>query len=242
MMDGTIGGWGLAAGFLLGTIAGSFLSTLAVRWPAGRSVARARSACDQCGATIPSWRLVPLVSFALQAGRCGACGGRIDWRHPTMELGCGLIAALSIALLPNCDGVAGAFFGWMLATLALIDRDHFWLPDRLTLPLGLIGLAIGPAALPDRLIGAAAGYFALALIAAAYRLARGRTGLGQGDAKLLGAIGAWLGWQVLPWVVLAACAIGIVWAACARKRRLDRLPLGTMLAAAGWGTWVIAFT
>ena len=158
-----------------------------------------------------------------------------------MELGCGLLGGISIACSPNWNGVAGAFFGWMLATLAIIDRDHFWLPDRLNLPLALLGLAIGPAALPDRLIGAAAGFLALASIAAAYRLARGRVGLGQGDAKLLGAIGAWLGWRVLPWVVLAACGIGILWAACGRKGRLDRLPLGTMLAAAGWGTWVIAF-
>ncbi|QJU59680.1 prepilin peptidase [Sphingomonas sp. AP4-R1] len=226
------------AALLLGMVAGSFLSTLALRWPAGRGIARGRSACDGCGATIPAWRLVPLASYALQRGRCAACGGAIDPRHPAMEALCAAIGFVALWLRPDAVGVAGALFGWGLAVLALLDRDHFWLPDRLTLPLGLIGLAIGPAALPDRIIGALAGYAALASIAFVYRRARGRVGLGQGDAKLVGAIGAWLGWRALPFVVLGACAIGIVWAIAARKGALDRLPLGTLLAVAAWGGWI----
>ncbi|MDO6415527.1 A24 family peptidase [Sphingomonas sp. BIUV-7] len=230
------------AALLMGMIAGSFLATLAIRWPAGRSIARGRSACDACNVPIPGWRLVPLVSFVAQRGRCGACGGVIDWRHPAMELACGLIGLFAMLWRPDAVGVAGALFGWLLAALALIDFDHFWLPDRLTFPLAALGLLAGPAPLADRLTGAVAGYAALALIAAAYRRARGRVGLGQGDAKLLGAIGAWLGWQMLPWVVLGACAIGIVWALAARKQALDRLPLGTLLAVAGWGGWLWVVT
>jgi leader peptidase (prepilin peptidase)/N-methyltransferase len=215
---------------------------LAVRWPAGRGIARGRSECDGCGQAIPAWRLVPLASYAIQRGRCGACGGAIDWRHPAMELLCGIIGFVALWLSPDRIGAAGAVFGWGLAALALLDRDHFWLPDRLTLPLGALGLVIGPAPLDDRVIGAVAGYGALALIAAAYRRARGRVGLGQGDAKLLGAIGAWLGWRPLPWVVLGACAIGIAWAILARKGAADRLPLGTLLAVAGWAAWVVLAT
>ncbi|PZU11066.1 A24 family peptidase [Sphingomonas sp.] len=226
------------AGALLGLVAGSFLSTLAIRWPAGRSVARGRSACDGCGAPIAAWRLVPLASFVAQRGRAGCCGGTIDWRHPAMEVLCAAIGAVALILAPGWPGAAGALFGWGLAVLALLDLDHFWLPDRLTLPLGALGLAIGPALAIDRLIGAAAGYAALALLAAAYRRARGRIGLGRGDAKLLGAIGAWLGWAALPFVLLAACALGILWAILARKGAQDRLPLGTLLAVAGWGGWI----
>lgn len=229
----------LVAGTLLGLVAGSFLATLAIRWPAGRSVARGRSRCDGCGAPIPAGRLAPLLSFVLQRGRADCCGGRIDWRHPAMEAVCGAIGFVSLWLSPDGAGAAGALFGWGLAALALLDRDHFWLPDRLTLPLAALGLALGPAPLADRIIGGAAGYAALALIAAGYKRARGRVGLGQGDAKMLGAIGAWLGWRALPFVVLGACAIGIVWAIVARKQAGDRLPLGTLLAVAGWAGWVI---
>jgi leader peptidase (prepilin peptidase)/N-methyltransferase len=227
------------AGLLLGMIAGSFLATLAIRWPACRSISAGRSTCDGCGLEIPAWRLVPVVSYALQRGRAACCRARIDPRHIAMELLCGLIGLVAMGLRPDAIGAGGALLGWGLAVLALLDFDHFWLPDRITLPLGALGLAVGTALFADRLIGAAAGYAALALLAAAYRRTRGRVGLGQGDAKLLGAIGAWLGWRVLPWVVLGACAIGIGWAIVARKGAADRLPLGTLLAVAGWGGWIV---
>lgn len=231
--------WLAVAGVLFGAIAGSFLATLAIRWPAARSVAAGRSACDRCGVPIPAWRLVPLASFFLQRGRCRACGGRIDRRHPAMEWGCAVIGAAAMAWRPDWTGAAGCLFGWLLATLALLDRDHFWLPDRLTLPLLAIGLAIGPVAFSDRAIGGMAGYAALALLAWGYKRARGRVGLGMGDAKLLAAIGAWLGWRTLPFVVLGACALGLLWALVSRKGRLDRLPLGTLLAASAWMGWFV---
>lgn len=126
-------------------------------------------------------------------------------------------------------------FWWVLLVLAILDARHFWLPDRLTLFLAVAGLALAGLlwglALEHRLIGMAAGYATLWLIAACYRLARGRDGLGGGDSKLLGAIGAWLGWMALPVVVLIAAAIGLSIALVKRQGRSNALPFGAFLAA-----------
>src|SRR3546814_4108057 len=116
-----------------------------------------------------------------------------------MEAGCALIGAVALGAMPNPGGVGWALLGWMLLTLAILDWRHFWLPDALTLPLAFLGLTIGlwstDVALIDRIIGAVAGYGALLGISGGYRLFRGREGLGLGDVKLLGALGAWFGWQ-----------------------------------------------
>lgn len=243
MIPDTFAGGAPVAGIIAGMIAGSFLATLAVRWPAGRSVARGRSACDGCGVAIPAWRLLPLASYLAQRSRAACCGMRIDWRHPALEAGCAAIGGLALAVAPGPAGWAGALFGWILATLALLDAEHFWLPDALTLPLVAAGLAAGaagwPPSLVDRVAGAAAAFLTLKTIASVYRQTRGRVGLGGGDAKLLAAIGAWLGWRPLPWVVLGACALGIGWALLAGKRRQDRLPLGTLLAISAWAAWLL---
>lgn len=244
-------GWtgpGAGLGALLGVVAGSFLATLAIRWPRGDSVLAGRSRCDGCGVVIAWPRLVPVASFVIQRGRCALCEAPIDPRHPAMELACALIGGLACGLQPGVAGLAGALFGWLLAALALLDRDHFWLPDRLVLPLGLAGLAAGAAGLPpplvDRLIGAAGGYALLAALALGYRRARGRIGMGGGDPKLLAAIGAWLGWAPLPSVLLAASLMGLAWALLLALRGRapamdDRMPLGTLLAIAGWGGWLV---
>jgi leader peptidase (prepilin peptidase)/N-methyltransferase len=163
-------------------------------------------------------------------------------------LGAALIGAVSLASAPGWEGVCGAVFGWMLLALALLDAEHFWLPDALTLPL--LGLGLGASFLVpqpwlgDRLIGAAAGYAMLALIALAYAAVRRRKGLGGGDPKLLAAIGAWLGWQALPFVLLAASLGGLGWAGVSALRGKpmsgqDRLPLGTLMALAAWPIWLI---
>lgn len=237
------------AGMLLGLIVGSYLATILLRWPEGRSASTGRSACDHCGRPLSPADLIPLWSYLRARGKCRTCGGRIDPRHPAMELaaaGIGLVAALAhgwpVAL-------ATAIFGWWLLILAALDAEHQWLPDRLTLPLWSAGFAvalldIGPS-LSDRLIGSAAGFGSLFLIGAGYRVLRGRHGLGGGDPKLFGALGAWLGWQQLPFLILLAALLGLTAAALGHRRgatigRDTRLPFGTYLALAGWLLWLLA--
>jgi len=236
-------------GFILGSIIGSFIATLVLRWPRGESVTSGRSRCDGCARPLRPGELIPLLNFAVLRGRCRTCDAPIDWRHPVIELAAALIGAISLAFDPSLGGVAGAVFGWMLLALAMLDVEHYWLPDAVTLPLlgaGLLAALVAPEPpLADRLIGAVAGYAALALIGLAYFAVRGRKGLGGGDPKLLAAIGAWLGWQALPFVLLAASLAGLGWAGAAalRGRAMsaeDRLPLGTLMALAAWPIWLIA--
>jgi leader peptidase (prepilin peptidase)/N-methyltransferase len=237
-----------AAGFVLGAIVGSFLAAILIRWPEGRSVTKGRSQCDSCGRTLSPRDLVPILSWFLVRGRCRHCGAAIDRRHLAIEAGAALIGLAAIFAHPLPAAVFTAIFGWWLFLLAALDLEYQWLPDRLTLPLIPAGLAvawlgIGPS-LQERLIGAAAGFLALALIAFAYRRLRGREGLGGGDPKLLAAIGAWLGWEQLPFVMLGAGLLGLA-AILLRKARgetiaaTDRLPLGTLLALAAWPIWLI---
>jgi leader peptidase (prepilin peptidase)/N-methyltransferase len=235
-----------AAGGGLGLLVGSYVATLTLRWPQGRSTSSGRSACDGCGRTLAAYELVPLLSFAALRGRCRTCGAKIDLRHPAIEVAAGAIGAVALWLYPDASGLLGAAFGWVLLTLAILDSEHFWLPDALTLPLLGAGLALGLSfdpPWPDRLLGAAAGYGTLTLLAIGYRRLRGRQGLGGGDPKLLGAIGAWLGWQALPFVLLLAALLGLLAAGIAqlRGRRITaqtRLPFGVPLAVAAWATWL----
>lgn len=234
-------------GAVLGAVFGSFIATLAIRWPAGRSVARGRSACDGCAAPIAAIDLVPLLSFLARRGRARCCGAPIDPLHPLAEAAGAAIGALAFLVAPPADAMAGAIFGWFLLALALLDARHFWLPDRLTLPLALLGLAGGALglapALPDRLLGGLLGFAAFAAIRHGYRLLRGREGMGGGDAKLFGAIGLWLGWRALPLVLLLACALALLTLLLGhlRGRRhsmTSRLPLGIFLALAGFLCWL----
>ncbi len=139
-----------------------------------------------------------------------------------------LIGGMALVIMPGTVGWMWALFGWMLLPLALLDARHFWLPDRLSALLAIVGLLLaGPllgAPLLDRWIGALAGGAALALIAWAYRRARGGDGMGGGDPKLVAAIGCWIGWQALPLTLLLASLGGIVWALVV-QRKGDR-PLG----------------
>lgn len=236
------------SGGIAGAIAGSFFATLILRWPEGRSIVRGRSACDGCGRVLGPADLVPLLSAAMHAGRCRSCGTAIDPLHSRVEASCAIIGALAWGIMPGLGGLAWALLGWLLLTLALLDWRHLWLPDALTFPLVFLGLTLGLWAtstpLADRLIGSVAGYLSLLTVAVGYRFARGREGLGLGDAKLLGALGAWFGWQALPFILLMAAALGLltVVASAAAGRRIDRttrVPLGTCLAlAAAPGWWI----
>jgi leader peptidase (prepilin peptidase)/N-methyltransferase len=230
---------------VVGAVVGSFVALVAVRLPAGRPIALARSACARCGAVLGPRELVPLLSFAVQRGRCRRCGVAICWRDPAVEAAAaaiGVVAALTVADSRMAAAIAG--LGWALLLLALLDADHFWLPSAVTLPLVAAGLGVtawlAPADLPAHAIGAGAGYLSLAGVAAAYKAVRGRVGLGGGDAKLFAASGAWLGWAALPVVLLAAALSGIVVALLLWRRGLTattRLPFGVFLTAA---TWIVA--
>ncbi|MCE7797495.1 A24 family peptidase [Sphingobium sufflavum] len=239
---------GAGIGVGLGLILGSFLGALVTRWPTGRSVAAGRSCCDTCGVALRPRDLVPVLSALLAGLRCRSCGARIDPVHMAMEVGAAAIGAIGFAFAPDTlAATAWCLLGWGLLTLALLDARHFWLPDALTLPLAFLGFVVGPyatdVAMPDRGIGAAAGYGVLMAVSLAYRAMRGREGLGWGDAKLLGAIGAWAGWQALPFLLLVASLAGLGWAGWLAVRyggveRDRRLPLGTMLClATGPALW-----
>jgi leader peptidase (prepilin peptidase)/N-methyltransferase len=230
-----------------GAIAGSFLSTIVVRWPEDRSVLRGRSACDGCGRTLAAWELVPIISAVAARGRCRTCRARIDPRHLAFELGCAAIGSASVVAAPGLAGAWGALFGWLLLTLAALDAAELWLPDPLVAALALAGAASAYWSLPplgDRLIGGAGGFVTLWLIAFVYRDVRGREGLGGGDPKLFGAIGLWLGWRMLPAVLLFAglVGLGLVLFLAMRGRAVaayDALPFGTFLAVAAYPAWLV---
>ena len=237
------------AGFILGAVIGSFLATLVLRWPEGRSVLTGRSTCDGCGRTLGAVDLFPLVSFLVQRGRCRTCGARIDALHPGVELGCAMAGAISCWLAPGIEGLGWAILAWFLIALAVLDYRHFWLPDALTLPLAFLGFTlamwVNGVELPDRVIGAAAGYGALTLVRLGYRRLRGREGMGGGDPKLLGALGAWMGWQTLPLILLIASGTALMLAAWDMTKgravsRATRVPLGTFMAIAAIPAWTAA--
>lgn len=232
---------------VLGAVLGSFIATLVLRWPEGRGVG-GRSSCDGCGRTLAPLELIPLASVAVLRGRCRTCRAAIAPLHWQVELTAAAIGALSGWLAPGPAGVAGAVFGWLLLTLALLDLRAWWLPDIVTALLAASGLAtallgIGPP-VNDRLIGGAAGFALLWLVGSVYRRTRGRDGLGGGDAKMFGGIGLWLGWPMLPPVLLAASLMGLGVVLVARingraMTRDDALPLGALLAAAAYPAWAL---
>lgn len=237
-----------AAGLVLGAIAGSFLATILIRWPQGRGAMTGRSHCDACDAALGPGELVPVLSYLVARGRCRRCGARIDPKHLAVELAAALLGVVAVLAHPLPLGLVTALLGWWLLLVALLDLEHQWLPDRLTLPLIPLGLLVawmglGPQ-LVERLAGAAIGWGGLALIALGYRALRGRDGLGGGDPKLLGALGAWVGAYHLPFVLLGAGVIGLGSALLMRLRGEEvgaatRLPLGTFLALAGWPIWLV---
>jgi len=227
----------------LAPVAGSFVATVVERWPAGQPIGFDRSRCAACGRMLGALELVPLLSYAVQRGRCRGCGTAIPAALPLTEL-----AAVAIALsaLWRDDGWLawiGAFLGWTLMTLALIDWRHMWLPDALTLPLTAAGLGVTAWLTPERaldhLAAAAGGWLVLTGLGWLYRRLRQRDGLGGGDAKLLAAAGAWLGSAALPAVVLLASLAALLWALLTRRTDpAAALPFGSFLAGAAWLGWL----
>lgn len=233
------------AAAVMGAMVGSFLATLCLRWPRCEQAATGRSRCDGCGTVLAVRDLVPVLSSAVARGRCRTCSARIDPFHRNVELAAAAAGAIALSIKPGPGGWTLAVLMWLLLPIAILDARHHWLPDRLTLLLAITGLTLGGmlAGVPiaDRVIGAAAGFASLALIAWAYRGARGITGLGGGDPKLLAAIGLWTGWQALPAILLLASLAGLGAALAACKGRADRMPLGAFLCIAA-ATWAMLAT
>ena len=227
------------AGFT-GTILGSFLSTLALRTLNGRSEAGGRSRCDRCGAQLRWFELVPILSAAIQRGRCRRCAAPIHPAHAATEIAAALIAGLAAALWVGDywsgeAALAWAGFSLLLIPVAITDLLRFRLPGLLVVPIALAGLVAGSGMgvpLIDRVAGGVTGWLLLELVAVGWRAATGRAGLGGGDARLFGAIGLWLGWLALPWLLVGASLAGFAWLAGMRLRRgrmPRRVPLGAMM-------------
>ena len=201
-----------------------------------------RSACPACGHRIGALENVPVLSWLVLRGKCSACGTRISARYPIVELIAGALAALAIAHFgPTWQGVAACGLLWTLLALTFIDLDTQLLPDDLTLPLLWAGLFVNLfglfVPLPEALVGAIAGYVSLWSVYWAFKLIRGKEGMGYGDFKLLAALGAWMGWKALPAIVLLSSAVGaVIGIALVLIKRRDHqqpLPFGPYLAAAG---------
>lgn len=203
---------------------------------------RPGSSCPACGHRLRPWENIPLVSFIVLRGRCSACRQAITLRYPAVEL---LSAALSVLVAwqlgATWQSVAALGLTYTLITLAFIDIDTQLLPDCLTLPLLWAGLLCNLAGLfvplRDAVLGAMGGYLSLWTVYWAFRLLRGKEGMGYGDFKLLAALGAWLGWAVLPQIVLissiSGAAVGIAAVLTGRQARHEPIPFGPFLAAAG---------
>jgi leader peptidase (prepilin peptidase)/N-methyltransferase len=201
-----------------------------------------RSACPACGVQITALQNIPVVSWLVLKGRCAGCHAPISGRYPIVELIGGALAAAAIwhfGATPH--GVAACGLLWALLALTMIDFDTQLLPDGITLPLLWAGLIVNLrstfAPLPDAVIGAVAGYLSLWTIYWVFKLIRGKEGMGYGDFKLLAALGAWLGWQLLPVIVLLSSVVGaaIGMTLIVFKGRDHSIPMafGPFLAIAG---------
>ncbi|MCW3479897.1 A24 family peptidase [Neisseriaceae bacterium JH1-16] len=257
---------GLAgAALLFGLLIGSFLNVVIHRLPImlqqswQRDCARLSGApdhvaprydlclpashCPACLTPIKPWQNLPLISFMLLRGRCASCEMPIRRRYPLVELLTGLMFAWLAWRFGPGSMLAGAMLlSSILLALAFIDADTQLLPDCLTLPLlwaGLLfNLLTGQVALSAAVLGAVFGYLALWSVYWIFRLVTGKEGMGYGDFKLLAALGAWLGWQVLPLVILLSslvgALVGVILIATRRAERQQGIPFGPYLAAAGW--------
>lgn len=267
LLEGLPAGLTLGLAFIVGLLVGSFLNVVAIRLPrrmmfewrqqcgelleqpelaleAPPDLVRTPSHCPHCGHRIRWYENIPVVSWLVLRGRCSACKAPISLQYPAVEL---LTALLSLAVIalrgPTDEAVCLLAVTWTLIALAVIDIREQLLPDSLTMPLLWAGLlanaaGIGLADLQSAVWGAAGGYLFLWFVYHAFKLATGKEGMGFGDFKLLAAIGAWVGWQLLPLVLVLASAVGAVFGiAVVVLRGRDRslpIPFGPYLAAAGW--------
>jgi len=253
---------------LFGLVIGSFLNVaihrlpimLERRWrsqcheilnpdePRGASAERydlvaPRSRCPHCGHAITALENVPVLSFLWLRGKCSACGKPISWRYPSVEILTGCLSAfVAWRFGLSTAALAGLVLTWGLIALTFIDYDRQLLPDDITLPLIWVGLVVNVSAvivpLSSAVIGAASGYVSLWLVYQIFKLVTGKEGMGYGDFKLFAALGAWLGWQSLPLIILLASLVGAVAGITfivffGHDRRVP-IPFGPFLCVAGW--------
>jgi leader peptidase (prepilin peptidase)/N-methyltransferase len=254
---------GLCVGSLLNVVIHRLPKMMQAQWRAdcaeleGRQPAPAptynlftpRSRCPSCDAPISAWQNVPVVSWLALRGKCARCSAPISARYPLVEILGGALAVLLAWRFGYSAALAfGLVYAWAMLALAFIDLDTQLLPDDITLPLlwlGLIANAFGTYTdLRSAVLGAAGGYLVLWLVYWGFRLVAKKEGMGFGDFKLLAAIGAWTGWQVLPVVILISAGLGAIIGSVAlwlaRKGADTRIPFGPYLALGGiagllWG-------
>jgi leader peptidase (prepilin peptidase)/N-methyltransferase len=201
-----------------------------------------RSACPHCGHQITALENIPIVSWLALRGKCSSCKAPISARYPLVEAVSGILSGLLIWHFGSgWAGLATLVFTYLLITMTLIDIDHKELPDDLTYPLLWLGLLINLdgsfVPLREAVIGAAAGYMVLWTVARLYELVRGQIGMGEGDFKLLAALGAWFGWKMLPAMIVLSsfvgAAAGITMILIGRTKKGQHIPFGPYLAGAG---------
>ena len=252
------------AALLFGLLIGSFLNVVVYRLPvmaqreldnyiaheAGKELPHQerfnlmvpRSACPHCGHRITALENIPIVSWLFLRGKCSACKAPISPRYPVVEGVTGLLSAVLIWHFGSgWLGLASLLFAYFLISMTLIDYDTKTLPDDLTYPLLWLGLLINLdgtiVPLRDAVIGAMAGYLSLWAVYWLFKLATGKEGMGYGDFKLLAALGAWMGWAMLPTIIIVSSVVGAVVGISlivfARRDRNNPIPFGPYLAAAG---------
>jgi leader peptidase (prepilin peptidase)/N-methyltransferase len=231
---------------LLGLMVGSFSNVCVYRIPRRESIAFPGSHCPACGHAIAAYDNIPLLSWLILAGRCRHCHGSISWRYPLLELVMALswgLLAWHFGLVPELAVALTLFF--LLWVLSFIDLETGLLPNVLTYP----GIALGLffswwlGDWQSALIGAIAGYGIFWLIARLFLLLTGREGMGYGDFKLLAMLGAFMGWQALPFIIFASSVVGtivgVIVLLLAKKGLRAEIPFGPYLAVAGmiWFVW-----
>jgi leader peptidase (prepilin peptidase)/N-methyltransferase len=242
--------WRAQAADLLAPAAPALAASIAPAAPERLTLSTPGSACPSCRAPIKAWQNIPVVSWLLLRGRCASCKTKISIRYPLVELATGLLSAwVAWHFGFGAPAACGLLVTWALIALTGIDIDHQLLPDGITMPLMWAGLLaaviVGPIAgspIPvsthDAIIGAVSGYVSLWLVFHTFRLITGKEGMGYGDFKLFAALGSWLGWKLLPLVILLSAAagalLGILLIVLRGRDRSAPMPFGPYLAAAGW--------
>lgn len=201
------------------------------------------SSCPKCGHKIRFWENIPIISYVLLKGKCSACGQKISVEYPLVET---MTAVLSLVVAQHYgvswQTLLALIFTWTLVALTMIDFHKQLLPDNLTLPLLWLGISCAIFGLftdlQSSVIGAIAGYLALWSVYQLFKVLTGKEGMGFGDFKLLAALGAWMGWKMLPLIVILSsfvgAAIGIAMIIFARHDKRVPIPFGPYLAIAGW--------